>query len=127
MAPPNRSSTSSRICSAGVPGQQIGCAEDGERPVAEVLVDVPAGVDDGRHDDLEKRVEVRDGVFCGVGFREGGEVANVDEHDGDLDAFAGEDVVALFEQASGEGWIDVGAEGRPQAFTFGQTGLHPVE
>ena len=64
----------------GVIGEVVRGAEDGQGAVAEELVDVPTGIDDGGHDDLEQRVEPGDGVLGGVGLGERGEVADVDEH-----------------------------------------------
>jgi len=58
---------------------------------------VPAGVHDGRHDDLEHGVEARDRVLGGVRLGERGEVADVDEHHRHLAALTGEDVITLFE------------------------------
>ena len=72
-------------------------AEDGQSAVAEELVDVPTGVDDGRHHDLEQRVEAGDGVLGGVRLGERGEVADVDEHHRHLAALTGEHVVTLLE------------------------------
>ena len=39
---------------------------------------MPASIHDGGHDDLEQRIEAGDRVFGGVGLREWGEVANID-------------------------------------------------
>ena len=40
-------------CRVGMIGEVVGRAEDRQRAVAEELVDVPTGIDDGGHDDLE--------------------------------------------------------------------------
>ena len=71
--------------------------EDGQRPVAQKLVDVPSCVDDGRHDDLEQSVEAGDGVLGGVCLGERGEVADVNKHHRQLSALSSEDVITLLE------------------------------
>ena len=78
----------------------VGGAEDRQSAVAEELVDVPTGVDHGRHDDLEQGVEPGDGVLGGVRLGERGEVTDVDEHHRHLAALAGEHVVALLQAAA---------------------------
>src|SRR3954447_3326568 len=65
------------------------------RAVAEELVDMPTGVDDGRHHDLEQGVEPSDRVLGGIRFDERREVADVDEHHRHLAALTGEHVIAL--------------------------------
>jgi len=50
----------------------------------------------------------------------GGEVADVDEHHGDLAAFTGEDVVTLLEQPRRQGRVDVGAERRLKSLPLNQ-------
>src|SRR4051812_1680024 len=52
-------------------------AKDSEGTVAKELVYVPTGIDDGRHDDLEKSVETGNDVLGGVRLGERGEVADV--------------------------------------------------
>lgn len=47
----------------GVIRQIVGCAELRQSAVAEELVDVPAGIDNGGHDDLKQRVEARHRVL----------------------------------------------------------------
>ena len=111
----------------GVIGQIVGGAEHRQRAVAEELVDMSAGVDDGRHHDLEQRVEPRDGVLGGVGLGERGEVADVDEHHRHLAALTGEHVVTLLEQPCGKARVDIGAERRLKSLPLSQTRLHPVE
>ena len=108
-------------------GEVVGRAEDGQRAVAEELVDVPTGVDDGGHHDLEQGVEPGDGVLGGVGLGERGEVADVDEHHRHLAALAGEDVIALLEQPRRQGGVDVGAERGLKSLPLSQTRLHAVE
>jgi hypothetical protein len=88
---------------------------------------VSAGIEDGRHDDLEERVEMGDGVLGRVCLGKGREVADVDEHDRDIAALTGEHVVTLLEKSGREGRVHVGAECRPQSLTLGEPGLHPVE
>ena len=56
----------------GMLREVVGGAEDGQRAVAEELVDMPTRVDDGRHDDLEQRVEAGDRVLGRVCLREWG-------------------------------------------------------
>ena len=107
--------------------QLVRGAEDGQRAVAEELVDMPTGVDDGRHDDLEQGVEAGDGVLGGVGLGERGEVADVDEHHRHLAALTGEHIVALLEQPRRQTRVDVGAERRLKSLPLSQTRLHPIE
>jgi hypothetical protein len=59
---------------------------------------MPAGVDDCRHDNLEQCVQAGHRVLGGVRLGEWREVADVDEHHGDLAAFTRKDIVALLEQ-----------------------------
>ena len=98
----------------GVTGEIVRRSEHRQRPVAEELVHVSAGVDDGGHDDVEQRVEAGHRVLRGVRLGERREVANVDEHHGDLAAFTREDVVTLLQQSRREGWVDVASEGAPE-------------
>ena len=132
-APPNRSATRRSNHhrgghrGVGVIRQLVRGAEDRQRAVAEELVDMPTGVDDGRHHDLEQSVEAGHGVLGGVGLGERGEVADVDEHHRHLAALTGEDVVALLEQPRRQTRVDVGAERRLKSLPLSQTGLHPVE
>src|ERR1700738_5056668 len=81
-------------------------AEDGHRSVAEELIDVATGVDDGGHDDLEQSVEAGDGVLGGVRLGEWGEVTNVDEQYGHLATLSSEDIVALLEQSRRQRRVD---------------------
>ena len=111
----------------GMIGQVVRRAEDGQRAVAEELVDVPTGIDDGGHDDLEQRVEPGDGVLGGVRLGERREVADVDEHHRHLAALTGEHVVTLLEQPRRQGRVDVGAERRLKSLPLSQTRLHAVE
>ena len=111
----------------GMIGEVVRGAEDGQRAVAEELVDVPTGVDDGRHHDLEQGVEPGDGVLGGVRLGERGEVADVDEHHRHLAALTGEHVVTLLEQPRRQGGVDVGAERRLKSLPLSQTRLHAVE
>ena len=111
----------------GMIGEVVRGAEDGQRAVAEELVDMPTGIDDGRHDDLEQRVEAGDGVLGGVGLGERGEVADVDEHHRHLAALTGEHVVTLLKQPRRQGGVDVGAERGLKSLPLSQTRLHAVE
>ena len=88
---------------------------------------MPTGVDDGRHHDLEQRVEAGDRVLGGVGLGERGEVADVDEHHRHLAALTGEHVVTLLKQPRRQGRVDVGAERRLKSLPLSQTRLHAVE
>jgi len=88
---------------------------------------VPTGVHDGRHHDLEQRVEAGDGVLGGVGLGEWGEVADVDEHHRDLAALTGEDIFPLLKQPRRQGWVDVGAERHLKSLPLSQTRLHAVK
>ena len=108
-------------------GEVIRSAEDGQCPVTEELVDVPTGVDDGRHYNLEQRVEAGDRVLGGIGLGERGEVAHVDEHHGDFAALTGEDVVTLLKQPRRQDWVDVGPERRLKSLPLSQSRLHAVE
>ena len=56
------------------------------------------GVHDGRHHDLEQRVEARDRVFGGIRLGERGEVADIDEHNCHLAALTGEHIITLLKQ-----------------------------
>jgi hypothetical protein len=78
-----------------------------QRAVAEELVDMPTGVYDSRHHDLEQGVEAGDGVLGGVRVCERGELAHVDEHHRHLAALTGEHIITLFKQARCEGRVDV--------------------
>jgi hypothetical protein len=111
----------------GVIGEVVGGTEDGQRPVTEELIDVPTGIDDRRHHDVEQGIEAGDGVLGGVGLGERGEVTDVDEHDRHLAALPGKYVIPLLKQTCGEGWVDVGAERGLKSLSLSQTGLHAVE
>ncbi len=105
----------------------VGGPEHGERAIAEELVDVPAGFHDGRHNDLEKSVEARDGVLRSVCLGEGGEVADVDEHHRDIAALTRENVATLLEQSRRQGRVDVSSESGLKSLPLSQTGLHAVK
>ena len=85
-------------CRIGMFRKVIRSAEYGQRPVAEELVHVPTSINDGRYDNLKQGVEAGDRVLGGVGLRERGEVADVDEHHRHLAALTGEDIVTLIKQ-----------------------------
>ena len=108
-------------------GELVRRAEHRQRAVAEELVDMPTGIHDRRHHDLEQGIEPGDGVLGGVRFGERGEVADVDEHHRHLAALAGEDVVALLEQPRRQGRVDVGAERGLKSLPLSQSRLHAVE
>ena len=105
----------------------IRCAEDCECAVAEELIDMPTGIDDGGHHDLKQGVESGHDILGRVGFGEGGEVADVDEHHCHFATLAGEDIVTLFEELRREDGVDVGAEGGLKSLPLSQTRLHAVE
>ena len=105
----------------------IGSAEDGQRAVAEELVDVPTGVYDGRYDDLEQGIEAGDRVLGGIRLGERGEIADVDEHHRHLAALTGEHVVTLLEQPRRQGRVDIGPERRLKSLPLSQTRLHAVK
>ena len=105
----------------------IGSTEDGQRAVTEELVDMPTGIHHGRHHYLEQRVEPSHDILGGVRFGERREIADIDECHRHLASLTGEHVVTLFDQARGQGGIDVGAERRLQSLPLSQTRLHAVE
>ena len=111
----------------GMIGEIVGSAEHDESTIAEELVDMPTGLDDGRHDDFEKGVEAGHGVLGSVGLSERGELPDVDEHHGHVAALTGEHVITLFEQPRRQSWVDVGAERGLKPLPLSQTGLHAVE
>jgi hypothetical protein len=67
-------------CGVGMLREVIRSTEHSERAVAEELVDMPTGVDDGRHHDFEQGIEASDGVLGAIRLGERGEIADIDKH-----------------------------------------------
>ncbi len=132
-SPPNRSATqavnqhSGGDSGIGMIREVIRSTEDGQRPVAEELIDVPTGFNDGRHHDVKQRVEAGDRVLGGVGLGERGEIANVDEHHCHFAALPGEDIVTLLKQPRRQGRVDVSPERSLKPLSLSQSRLHAVE
>ena len=79
-----------------------------------------------RHDPLEEAVERSDHVARGRALGEAGEVADINEHDRDLDLFSFEDP-ALLEEVVGHLRIDVCAKHLADSFALGEASDHLVE
>jgi uncharacterized protein DUF3631 len=111
----------------GVIRKIIRRTEDSQSAVAKELIDMPTGIHNSGHHNLEQGVEPGNGVLGGVCLGERGEVADVDEHHRHFSALPGKYIVTLLEQPRREGWIDVGPKGRLKSLPLSQTRLHPVE
>lgn len=81
---------------------------------------------DDRHEALPEAVDLSHNCLGLNSLSIGREVANIDEHDGDLDLFARKGGTRA-QQVLGDLRIDVGAEGLPNPLALGQSSAHVVE
>ena len=96
----------------------IRSAEDGQRPVTQELVDVPTGVDDSRHHDLEQRVEAGDRVLGGISLDD----ITVTSRRSPVKTSS-----PCSKQPRRQNWVDVGPERRLKSLPLSQSRLHAVE